>query len=540
MKRFLAVLTILVLCLSASAETLSVGSRSDEVKAVQQRLVETGYLSGGADGIYGEKTAKAVKLFQYLNGMEQTGKVDETVSAALYSDSFRFLRPALTGGDKGEEVQALQEMLIRYGFLTGKADGEYGEKTRNAVVAFQEHLIAQGIDENSVAGVSATGVATGLTQEYLFSETYTTHLRDIAPGATDDSEVRRIERRIVELGYMDAEADKNYDDYAADCVHAFQQAENLAVTGTVDRATVDRLFAADAAAAEHFVPHAIVEGDKGELVKDVQNAFIRYGFMDGIADGVYGQEMGNAIARFREHLEADYDDRASLYTDITVMSVEAQQILTDGDFPTYTWDIMEDAPRSATLRVQRRLQSLFYLDKTDLDGDYGKTTAEAISLFQENNNLPVTGVADEATQAVLFSENPTGDWTPYMLHVSIADQRVYVNELQDGQYVQIDEFICSTGYGSSTPVGVFTSTRPLYRWHHFKDFKCYAQYSYQIQGNILFHSILYDRDDVKTLRESSLYALGQKASHGCVRLKPEAAKWIFENCEKGTIVVITG
>jgi lipoprotein-anchoring transpeptidase ErfK/SrfK len=132
-----------------------------------------------------------------------------------------------------------------------------------------------------------------------------------------------------------------------------------------------------------------------------------------------------------------------------------------------------------------------------------------------------------------------GDWTPYMLHVSIADQRVYVNELQDGKYVQIDEFICSTGYGNLTPTGVFTSTRPLYRWHHFKEYKCYAQYSYQIQGNILFHSILYDRDDVKTLREASLYALGQKASHGCVRLKPEAAKWIFENCEKGTIVTIT-
>ena len=480
-----------------------------------------------------------MKLFQYLNGMEQTGTVGETVSAMLFSDDARFLRPALTGGDEGEAVQALQEMLIRYGFLSGKADGEYGEKTHNAVKAFQEHLIAQGIDENSIAGVSATGRATGLTQEYLFSEHYTTHLRDIAPGASDDSEVRRIERRIVELGYMDAEADKDYDDYAAECVRAFQQAEGLDATGVVDRATIDRLFAADAAAAEHFVLHDLSEGDKGELVKDVQNALIRYGFMEGMADSVYGEDMGDALARFRGHLESVEDERAALYADITVLSVEAQQILTSADFPAYTEDVQNDASRAATLRVQRRLQSLFYLDKTDLDGDFGKTTAAAVSLFQENNNLPVTGIADEATQAVLFSENPTGDWTPYMLHISIADQRVYVNELQDGQYVQIDEFICSTGLGNSTPVGVFTSTRPLYRWHHFKKFQCYAQYSYQIDGDILFHSVLYDRDDVKTLRENSVYALGQKASHGCVRLKPEAAKWIFENCEKGTIVVIT-
>lgn len=540
MKKILATLMILALCLSASAETLTVGSRSDDVQAVQQRLVETGYLSGGADGIYGEKTASGVKLFQYLNGMDQTGMVDEATRAALFSETARVLRPSLTGGSEGEAVTALQEMLIRYGFLSGSADGEYGEKTRAAVLAFQQHLSAQGIDENSVAGVSATGVATGLTQEYLFSPTYTTHLRDIAAGATDDGEVRRIERRIVQLGYMDGEADKDFDDYSAECVRAFQGNESLPVTGIVDRATIDRLFAEDAAVAEGLVAHDLFEGDQGELVKDVQEKLIRYGFMANASDGIYGQDMGSAIARFREHLEAVGDSRASLYADITRLSISAQQILTDGDFPLYTEDVQNDASRAAILRVQRRLQSLFYLSETDLDGDFGKTTADAVTLFQENNDLPVTGIADAATQSVLFSESPVGDWTPYMLNVDIGDQRVYVYELKDGRYEQIDEFICSTGYGSSTPVGVFTSTRPLYRWHHFKKFKCYAQYSYQIEGNILFHSILYDRDDVKTLRENSLYALGQKASHGCVRLKPEAAKWIFQNCEPGTIVSITG
>ena len=85
---------------------------------------------------------------------------------------------------------------------------------------------------------------------------------------------------------------------------------------------------------------------------------------------------------------------------------------------------------------------------------------------------------------------------------------------------------------------MFTDTTPINRWHWFEKFKCWAQYSYRITGNILFHSVLYDEADPDTLRVNSVYALGSKASHGCVRLQVEDARWIFENCRKGTIVRI--
>ena len=32
--------------------------------------------------------------------------------------------------------------------------------------------------------------------------------------------------------------------------------------------------------------------------------------------------------------------------------------------------------------------------------------------------------------------------------------------------------------------------------------------------------------------------LGRKASHGCIRLKIDDAKWIYDNCPYGTTVVI--
>ena len=36
----------------------------------------------------------------------------------------------------------------------------------------------------------------------------------------------------------------------------------------------------------------------------------------------------------------------------------------------------------------------------------------------------------------------------------------------------------------------------------------------------------------------SVHSLGNKASHGCVRLSVENAKWLFQNCEAGTVVTV--
>lgn len=53
----------------------------------------------------------------------------------------------LRSGEKGTSVKEMQAQLIELGYLQGDADGEYGPKTKAAVLAFQEknHLYADGI-----------------------------------------------------------------------------------------------------------------------------------------------------------------------------------------------------------------------------------------------------------------------------------------------------------------------------------------------------------------------------------------------------------
>jgi lipoprotein-anchoring transpeptidase ErfK/SrfK len=57
--------------------------------------------------------------------------------------------PMLRAGNKGAEVKALQERLAALGYWNGKADGEFGAVTRQAVFALQK---AAGLTRDGIVG----------------------------------------------------------------------------------------------------------------------------------------------------------------------------------------------------------------------------------------------------------------------------------------------------------------------------------------------------------------------------------------------------
>ncbi len=68
------------------------GSTGGEVKEVQRRLKMWGYYFGEVDGIYGSKTAEAVKYFQQKNRLAADGIAGKETFAALgMNDSVRVL-----------------------------------------------------------------------------------------------------------------------------------------------------------------------------------------------------------------------------------------------------------------------------------------------------------------------------------------------------------------------------------------------------------------------------------------------------------------
>lgn len=65
------------------AAVYSQGSRGSTVTEIQRRLSNWGYYKGSVDGVYGPKTAEAVRYFQRKNGLKVDGICGPSTLAAL-------------------------------------------------------------------------------------------------------------------------------------------------------------------------------------------------------------------------------------------------------------------------------------------------------------------------------------------------------------------------------------------------------------------------------------------------------------------------
>lgn len=102
-KRVFALLLVMAVALTLAlpghaaifkAKTYSKGDRGDEVKKLQERLISLGYLDGRADGVYGDRTAAAVRDFCRVNGLPVSGDLSPKAFSMLNSkDAKRYQEP---------------------------------------------------------------------------------------------------------------------------------------------------------------------------------------------------------------------------------------------------------------------------------------------------------------------------------------------------------------------------------------------------------------------------------------------------------------
>ena len=287
--------------------------------------------------------------------------------------------------------------------------------------------------------------------------------------------------------------------------------------------------------------------------------------MEGEADGIYGTGTVEAVNDAKTFLNDQYLKRTNAAQfqadpdDPDATPASAPQLpytlngeadaalltaLYDGTISQSYQTLVEGDKGSAVKRIQSRLTTLNYL-YNGADGGFGADTKDAVSYFQKLNDLQQSGIADKTTQQVLFSQQAVPSDRPpheYKVVVDISEQRVYVYAWHGNSYSkQVRKMKCSSGTTSNpTPLGDYSETvRTGERWHHFKDFGCWAQYAIHIDptGNIMFHSVIYNRKGGSPT-SGSVHMLGRRASHGCIRLATKDAKWMYEHITDGTNVVI--
>ena len=141
----------------AKLPTLLLGSRSSDVKTLQEMLNAKGFHAGSVDGIFGKNTRAAVIAFQNANGLAADGIVGKLTWAKLYDTTAALpsastaagTQPMVYRGSRGDAVRRLQELLHKKGFDCGAVDGIFGSKTYAAVMAFQK---ANGLSADGIAG----------------------------------------------------------------------------------------------------------------------------------------------------------------------------------------------------------------------------------------------------------------------------------------------------------------------------------------------------------------------------------------------------
>ena len=82
--------------------------------------------------------------------------------------------------------------------------------------------------------------------------------------------------------------------------------------------------------------------------------------------------------------------------------------------------------------LQTLLSNLDYLESSDVDGKYGKHTAEAITAFQQAEGLEETGEADLSTQFLLIARSPKREITQKTNTVIISSDQNAIIIWMDG------------------------------------------------------------------------------------------------------------
>jgi len=415
----------------------------------------------------------------------------------------------------------------------------------------------------------------GDTDMYAGSTATASDYIDLKLGDADSADgiayIVYLQNRLKETGYLAGSADGVYGSGTEAAVAAFQKTNGLPVTGIADVATQQKLFS-DITALATPAPEDMNYGS--EDTKQLQTQLILWGFLTGRADGVMGSGTANAISEFKKYMRHYVPEYGTTPTpsptpetpegempiawDLPLVTPVPEDIATNGEIDQYVMEYITgqkefelyratvragDASADA-LRVQKRLKQLNYLYSAD--GEFGANSERALCYFQRKHGLEETGVADKATQKILFSTEAlkAEEYVfPYRVGVDLSEQKVYIMGWTGEDYSElIGTMLCSTGIDSSpTPTGTYqaqgrTGGENNGEWYYFEEFDCYAKWAYRIVGGIMFHSVVYSPQ--KKLRKSTVEKLGTKASHGCIRLEVAHAKWIYDNCPMGTTVEI--
>ena len=375
MKRWISLLLAALLALhmgAALAQSYSQGDYADEIATIQQALTDLDLYYAGITGHFGERTEKAVRLFQKKAGLPQTGVADERTIELLYLRTGTQAPAAQTGstggtisvdqllreGSTGSAVRALQEKLKALGNYDGTVTGRYGPLTKEAVRRFQR---ANGLTADGIAGpktltalgqLEAGDAAAGESSLNGGAQGNDSLLRLNSSG----SAVRALQTNLQTLGYYGGAVTGNYGRLTKEAVRVFQREHDLSADGVAGPRTLAAI--------------------QGELAREEERAGLPETPVAGTTPA-----PGTTASPDTTIAPAASPDTGAL--------AAVERLNTE-------WVLRRTSRNGHVTRLQKALAALGYF-KESATGYFGSATEEAVIAYQKARGLTADGIAGRAT-----------------------------------------------------------------------------------------------------------------------------------------------
>ncbi len=449
--------------------TVRQGDEGEAARTVQKRLKELGYLSGSADGKFGTVSVAALIAFQKRHGLEQDGVAGSSTQNLLFSSSALPAAGEVTPvpaptpltpenvivmqrGTRGVQVLNLQKRLTELGYYTAKMDSDYQAADIAAVKEFQKNN-----------GLKADGIAGYETQKILYSESAVPGSAFTTPSATPTplptptpdlstlrqgdtgNEVKALQQRLYQLGYLSGQADGNFGSGTATAVLNFQKANGLGQDGVAGPTTLSKLYSTAAmpnpTATPSPTPTLLKQGDSSEAVKAMQKTLIDLKYLSGNADGVFGAQTFLALKAFQSNNGLLSDGVAGEKTLNMLANPTARPAPT---VPGATATPKPSAPpvggsapkasevRYANWYTEIRARARTYPYATIYDYNTGLSWKVHMFSIGAHADAEPVSATDTAIMVQAFGGKYT--WTPKPVWVIMSDGRVYMASTHDNPH----------------------------------------------------------------------------------------------------------
>lgn len=295
--------------------------------------------------------------------------------------AFSVSAQTLSPGMNGPLVTDLQNQLVSAGYLARTVDGDYGSTTKKAVALFQK-------DHN----LTVTGVADDKTQAAIRSvpsDSYRSGGGVIYARGNRGNDVLRLQQKLSKAGYLKGALDGVYGEDTEKAVIAYQKDHEVPVSGAIDEMTYSGILGESGSTADSkksYGPVLYSRGDRGDEVASIQKKLQKLGYLDDIADGIYGENTVTAIRYFQRE--------NGLYENGNIDKNTMDMLNSVYGSNTGSFSLAPGDRGQKVIRLQNKLLLHGYNPGT-VDGVYGEGTANAVRKLQLEEKLEATGIADD-------------------------------------------------------------------------------------------------------------------------------------------------